>query len=45
MTEKVFEVQRIGAVARCSMNCPEKMNALSQATGAPMVEEISKING
>ena len=45
MTEKVFEVQRIGAVARCSMNCPEKMNALSQATGAPMVEEISKLMG
>jgi 2-(1,2-epoxy-1,2-dihydrophenyl)acetyl-CoA isomerase len=27
------------------MNCPEKMNALSQATGAPMVEEISKLMG
>ena len=45
MTEKGFEVQRIGAVARCSMNCPEKMNALNQATGAPMVEEISKLMG
>lgn len=45
MTEKRFEVQRIGAVARCSMNCPEKMNALSQETGAPMVEEIGKLMG
>jgi len=45
MTNNGFEVQRIGAVARCSMNCPEKMNALSPETGAPMVEAICEAMG
>jgi len=43
MTEKGFDVQRFGAVARCSMTCPEKMNALSLETGEPMVEAIQRL--
>jgi len=43
MTDKIFNVQRVGAVARCSMNCPEKMNALSLTTGQPMVEAIQRL--
>lgn len=43
MTEKGFEVERIGAVARCSLNCPEKMNALSRETGEPMVSAIHEL--
>jgi 2-(1,2-epoxy-1,2-dihydrophenyl)acetyl-CoA isomerase len=43
MTKKGFEVQRFGAVARCSMNCPEKMNALSKENGEAMVEAIHQV--
>ena len=43
MSETVFDVQRFGAVARCSMNCPEKMNALSPATGQPMVAALQQL--
>jgi 2-(1,2-epoxy-1,2-dihydrophenyl)acetyl-CoA isomerase len=38
-----FQVERIGAVARCSMNHPEKMNALSLETGEPMVEGVGEL--
>lgn len=43
MTDNGFKVQRIGAVARCSLNCPEKMNALSPETGEPMVEAVQAL--
>ena len=43
MSETLFDVQRFGAVARCSMNCPEKMNALSPATGQPMVAALQQL--
>lgn len=43
MTDTIFNVQRIGAVARCSMNCPEKMNALNPATGQPMVTALQQL--
>ena len=43
MTERGFDVQRFGAVARCSLNCPEKMNALSPETGEPMVEAVQAL--
>ena len=43
MTEKGFDVQRFGAVARCSLNCPEKMNALSRETGEPMVKAVREL--
>jgi 2-(1,2-epoxy-1,2-dihydrophenyl)acetyl-CoA isomerase len=43
MTERGFDVQRFGAVARCSLNCPEKMNALSRETGEPMVNAVREL--
>jgi 2-(1,2-epoxy-1,2-dihydrophenyl)acetyl-CoA isomerase len=43
MSKTAFDVQRFGAVARCSMNCPEKMNALSPATGRPMVAALETL--
>ena len=43
MTERGFDVQRFGAVARCSLNCPEKMNALSEETGEPMVKAVHEL--
>jgi 2-(1,2-epoxy-1,2-dihydrophenyl)acetyl-CoA isomerase len=43
MTERGFDVQRSGAVARCSLNCPEKMNALSRETGEPMVNAVREL--
>ncbi|MBI9082470.1 MAG: enoyl-CoA hydratase/isomerase family protein [Desulfobacterales bacterium] len=43
MAENGFQVERFGAVARCSMNHPEKMNALSPETGEPMVEEMGRL--
>ena len=41
MSSNGFIVERIGPVARCSMNHPETMNALNLETGGPMVEEIN----
>ena len=35
-----FGVERIGPVARCTMNLPEKMNALCPALCLPMIEEM-----
>lgn len=43
MTKNGFKVERFGAVARCTMNRPEKMNALSLETGEPMVEEMGRL--
>jgi 2-(1,2-epoxy-1,2-dihydrophenyl)acetyl-CoA isomerase len=43
MTDDSFRVERIGAVARCSMNHPQTMNALNLETGAPMAEAIHRL--
>lgn len=43
MDETGFRVQRVGAVARCSMNHPETMNALNLETGEPMAEAIGRL--
>lgn len=43
MPKEPFTVERFGAVARCSMNCPEKMNALSLENGASMIEGIGQL--
>lgn len=43
MDETGFLVERIGAVARCSMNHPQIMNALNLETGEPMAEAIGRL--
>lgn len=43
MAEEGFRVERIGAVARCSMNHPQTMNALNLETGEPMAREIGRL--
>lgn len=43
MTAERFIVERIGKVARCTLNHPAKMNALGPETGAPMVAAIQDL--
>lgn len=43
MTVEKFIVERIGKVARCTLNHPEKMNALGPEIGAPMVAAIQDL--
>ncbi len=43
MSPDIFNAEIIGAVARCSMNNPEKMNALSMELGYPLVEGLSRV--
>lgn len=42
-TDERFTVERIGKVARCTLNQPDRMNALGPQTGAPMVEAIQSL--
>lgn len=42
MGDEIFKVELEGGVARCSMNNPEDMNALSVKLGYPMVEGLTR---
>jgi len=39
----IFKVEIIDGIARCSMNSPENMNALSAEMGYPMIEGLSGV--
>lgn len=43
MEPEVFKVEISGGVARCSMNRPRDMNALSVELGYPMVEGLTRV--
>ncbi|RJP34829.1 MAG: enoyl-CoA hydratase/isomerase family protein [Actinobacteria bacterium] len=43
MDQKAFIVETVDGVARCSMNRPEDMNALSVELGYPMVEGLAQV--
>jgi enoyl-CoA hydratase/carnithine racemase len=43
MKPDIFNVEKIDAVARCTMNSPGNMNALSVELGHPLVEGILRI--
>lgn len=43
MSDNGFIVERIGAVARCTMNHPEIMNALNLDTGVPIIDGLNRL--
>lgn len=43
MSDNGFIVEKIGAVARCSLNHSKKMNALNLETGEPMVAAVGRL--
>ena len=43
MTDNGFQIERFSAVARCTMNHPEIMNALNLETGVPIIDGMHQL--